>query len=147
MGKGDDPHCARALPFSPEMPDGAGEIRLWLDDDLADRKAWPGWTQVTNVEQALALINTGRVVEMSLDHDLGDDEVCGKGIELIDYLAEQQTLHGRLLWPRDGITLHSANSGGVQDMIRCIKRYAGEHYEIHQSLTSDGKPRLRFVSG
>src|SRR5664279_2370966 len=42
-----------------------------------------GWTHVTTVKQATDLLDTGRVVELSLDHDLGDDERFGRGIEVV----------------------------------------------------------------
>jgi hypothetical protein len=123
------------------------QIRLWLDDDLVDRAAPAGWTHVTSVEEATALLDTGRVVELSLDHDLSDDERVGRGIDVVDWLAEQQEVHGRILWPRDGITVHSANPGARDAMVRSIERYAAKTLQVHRSLTPSGKPRLTFVSG
>jgi hypothetical protein len=120
------------------------QIRLWVDDDLVDRAAPPGWTQVTTVREATDLLTTGRVVELSLDHDLGDDDRAGRGIEVIDWLAEQQEAHGRILWPRDGITIHSANPSGRDAMGRSIERYAGKVLQVHRSLTPSGKPRFTF---
>src|SRR5437899_2197965 len=54
------------------------EVRLWLDDDLVDRAAPPGWTHVTTAHEAIDLLDTERVVELSLDHDLGDDKLNGR---------------------------------------------------------------------
>jgi len=120
------------------------EIRLWLDDDLVDRAAPPHWEHVTTAQAAIDVLETGRVVEMSLDHDLGDDELFGRGIDVVDWLAEQQEMHRRVLWPRDGITIHSANPSGRDAMVRSIERYASKTLQVRQSLTPSGKPRLTF---
>jgi len=119
---------------------GDEEIRVWLDDDLVDRAAPPGWTHVVSVKGATDLLDRGRVVELSLDHDLGDDERFGRGIEVIDWLAEQQEVHGRVLWPRDGLVVHSANPAGRDAMIRAAERYAAKVVRVSHSLTPSGKP-------
>jgi NAD+-processing family protein with receiver domain len=120
------------------------EIRLWLDDDLVDRAAPPGWMHVTTVKEATDLLHTGRVVELSLDHDLGDGERFGRGIEVVDWLAEQQEVHERVLWPRDGTVIHSANPAGRDAMVRAIENYASRTVKVRRSLTPSGKPRLTF---
>ena len=121
-----------------------GELRVWLDDDLIDRRAPRGWTHVTAAEQACALLDRERVVELSLDHDLGDDASFGRGIDVVDWLAEQQEVHGRLVWPRDGIVLHTANAAGRDAMARTIERYAGKHLRVRRSVTGGGKCRFTF---
>lgn len=126
-----------------EIPD-QGELRVWLDDDLVDREAPAGWTQVTTSREAIELLDSGRVVELSLDHDLGDDEAFGRGIDVPDWLGEQQEVHGRVLWPRDGITLHTANPYGRDMMARAIKADAGRRLRVIVSRTRGGKPRFTF---
>jgi hypothetical protein len=121
-----------------------GDVRVWLDDLLDDRAAPEGWIQVTTADAAIALLETGRVIELSLDHDLGDDEVAGKGVHVVDYICEQQVLGSRDLWPRDGITIHSANPDGRAQMARTIERYAGELHRVHRATTASGKPRFTF---
>ena len=79
-------------------------LRVWLDDDLVDRAAPEGWIHVTTAWDAIDLLKTRRVVELSLDHDLSDDERFGRGVDVVDFIAEQQEVHGRDLWPRDGIS-------------------------------------------
>jgi hypothetical protein len=125
-----------------EVP--AGELRVWLDDLLDDRAAPPGWVHVTTAPAAIALIDRGDVVELSLDHDLGDDDVAGKGVHVVDHIAEQQVVAGRDLWPRDGITIHSANAAGRDQMVRTIERYAAELHTVRRMTTASGKPRLTF---
>jgi hypothetical protein len=123
---------------------GQNEIRLWLDDDVVDRAAPQGWVHVTTAKEVIALLDKETVVELSLDHDLGDDERFGRGIDVVDWLAEQQEVHGRSLWPRDGIIIHSANPAGRDAMVRAIEHYAARTVEVRRSLTRSGKPRLTF---
>lgn len=120
-------------------------MRVWLDDDLEDRPAPAGWMAATTAWACILLLSTGRVVELSLDHDLGDDEVCGRGIDVINWLAEQQEIHGRVLWPGDGITLHTANSSGRDTMVRAIRADAGRRLNVTEHLTGNGHRRLLFT--
>jgi hypothetical protein len=134
---------AGALLWSEGEPLPGGRLRVRLDDDLADRPASAGWVHVTSAQDAIALIGTGRVVALELDHDLGDDERYGKGIHVLDYLAERQMNAGEDLWPREGILLHSANSSAVAQMGRLIERYASELHRVRRVLDS-GQPRFDF---
>ncbi len=122
----------------------AGELRVWLDDLLDDRAAPRGWVQVTTAPAAIALLESRRVVELSLDHDLGEDELAGKGIHVVDHIAERQVVDGQDLWPRDGITLHTANAAGRDQMARAIERYAGQLHTVHRRPTANGQPRFEF---
>ena len=70
--------------------------------------------------------------------------LCGRGIDVVDWLAEQQEIHGRHLWPRDGIVIHSANPAGRDAMVRAIERYAGKIGSVRRSFTASGKPQLTF---
>jgi hypothetical protein len=119
------------------VPDS--ELRVWLDDLLDDRAAPEGRIHVTSAGAAIALLDTGWVVELSLDHDLGDDEAAGKGVHVIDHLAERQVLEGRDLWPRDGITIHSANAAGAS-------RWRGRSSATRASVTTCGGLRRRAAS-
>ena len=126
------------------MSPDAEEVRVWLDDDLVDRRAPKGWTQVTTAWDAIELLKTGRVVELSLDHDLSDDKRFGRGTDVVDFIAEQQEINDRHLWPRDGISLHTGNPYGREAMARTIRRYAekgGLH--VHESRAG-GQPKFTF---
>lgn len=122
----------------------AADIRVWLDDDLENRAAPPGWIHVRSAHEAIELLDGGHVVELSLDHDLGDDEVMGCGVDVVDHLAEQQVVAGQVLWPRDGITLHTANPYGRDAMRRTITRYAGQVLAVSETLSPGGHPVFRF---
>ena len=119
-------------------------LRVWLDDDLEDRKAPDGWVHAQTAAEAIELLETGRVVELSLDHDLGDDERAGRGIDVVNFLAEQQIAHGRNLWPRDGIRIHSANAYGRDAMVKAIKADAGRVFRVIEERTPGNQPVLRF---
>ena len=120
------------------------ELRVWLDDDLVDRAAPTGWFHVTDAASACELLDTGRVVELSLDHDLGGDDEHGRGIDVVDFLSEQQFAHDRSLWPRDGVSLHTANPEGREQMARGIERYAGAVLTVTRVVTPGGKTKLLF---
>jgi hypothetical protein len=117
-----------------------GPIRVWLDDDLVDRAAPEGWIQVTTASEAIAWLDTGNVIALSLDHDLGDDEKFGRGIDVVNWLGEQQEIHDRPLWPKEGITLHTANPYGRDAMGRAIKADAGRRFRVIEGRTPGGHP-------
>lgn len=90
-------------------------MKLWLDDT---KDAPEGWIHCHTVNLAITYCLTGQVTEASLDHDLGDFvEFGGDGIKLLDFIAE----YG--YWPKDGITIHSGNPVGRDNMQRLIDRY------------------------
>lgn len=121
---------------------GSGPIRLWLDDDLVDRAAPVGWVHVTTAWEATALLGTGRVVELSLDHDLGGDDENGTGMSVVNWLDEAARGRGADLWPREGVQLHSANPSGVEAMSRAIEAAAG--VGVRRSMTRTGHRRFTF---
>jgi hypothetical protein len=107
---------AEGRPFPRE-----GEVRVYLDDDNEVRIAPEGWVHLRTVREVCMLILQERVIELSLDNDLNGDVACGKGYQVIDFLEELHGAEGRPLWPRDGITLHTANPEGRDRMKRAIK--------------------------
>jgi len=54
-------------------------VRVFLDDE---REPPDGWRFVRWPGEAIELLETGRVVELSLDHDLGDD-ARGTGYDVV----------------------------------------------------------------
>lgn len=91
-------------------------MKVWLDDV---RPAPAGWIHVLTVTEAIELLLTDQITEISLDHDLGDYESAGgSGIKVIDWLAE----FGH--WPPDGVHIHSANPVGRESMQRSLDRYS-----------------------
>lgn len=113
-----------------------GELRVWLDDDPVDRKAPEGWIHLRSAREVCFLLLTGRVVELSLDNDLNNDEnddEFGSGFQVLDFLEEQHFSANNPRWPRDGVAIHSANTNAVERMVRTIEavcRRDGITYEV-----------------
>jgi hypothetical protein len=96
-----------------------GTIRVWLDDV---RDAPAGWTRAYTAREAIALLEAGGVTEISLDHDLGDDEKFGTGYDVACWIEERVAVHG---FEPPTIKIHSANSVGrarMQQAIESIER-------------------------
>lgn len=127
------------------IPD-EGDLRVWLDDDLETRAAPEGWIHLISAREVCFLLLSGRIVELSLDHDLSDDQRFGTGRQVIDFIEEQQEAQGRLLWPRDGIVLHTANAKGRDVMAKVIRDRAGRDLVVDEDRTPAGKPRFRFYA-
>ena len=57
-------------------------MKVWLDDE---RPAPPGWKHCLWPDEVIKLLKTGRVTEISLDHDLGND-ARGTGMDVLNWL-------------------------------------------------------------
>ena len=77
-------------------------MKVFLDDM---RTPPEGWVLVFWPEEAIVLLRTGEVTDLSLDHDLGDD-VRGTGYDVLLWLEEAVALTD---FKPPGITIHSAN--------------------------------------
>lgn len=89
-------------------------MRVFLDDE---RTTPEGWVRVYWPDEAIALLESGAVEELSLDHDLGDDE-RGTGYDVVLWIEEAVALRG-FKPPR--IFVHSANSSARDKMIAGIQ--------------------------
>lgn len=95
-------------------------MRIFLDDE---RLTPEGWVRAYWPEEVIRLIEAGGVTEVSLDHDLGDDD-HGTGYTVLVWLEEQVALN-RLRPPK--LSVHSANSSARLKMgaaIQSIERLA-----------------------
>lgn len=84
-------------------------MKLYLDDE---RPTPDGWVGCRWPEEVIALLRAGGVEEVSLDHDLGDDE-RGTGYDVILWIERAVALEG-FAPPR--LRVHSANSAARQRM-------------------------------
>ncbi len=89
-------------------------MKVYLDDE---RKTPEGWVRVYWPEEVIELLKTGKVTEISLDHDLGDDE-HGTGYDVVVWIEEQVYTNG-FVPPKMGV--HSANSSAREKMESGIK--------------------------
>jgi hypothetical protein len=89
---------------------GKANMKVFLDDE---RPTPDGWHRVFWPDEAIRLLQTGAVEEISLDHDLGDD-TRGTGYDVILWIEEAVALRA-FRPPR--IIVHSANSSAVEKML------------------------------
>ena len=61
-------------------------MKLYLDDE---RKTPVGWVRVFWPDEAIAWLKTEMVTEISLDHDLGDDD-RGTGYDVILWIENRE---------------------------------------------------------
>ncbi len=96
-------------------------MKLYLDDE---RKTPVGWVRVFWPEEAIAWLKTEMVTEISLDHDLGDDD-RGTGYDVILWI-ENEVMTNNLIPPQ--IHIHSANVSARRKMelrIMAINSFLG----------------------
>lgn len=100
-------------------------MKVFLDDE---RQTPEGWVRVYWPDEAIALLHTGEVTHISLDHDLGDD-ARGTGYDVVLWIEKAVAQHGFI---PPAITLHSANTSAHVKMeaeIRSIERLAEQEIQ------------------
>ena len=100
--------------------EGQSGMKVYLDDE---RPTPPGWVPVRWPAEAIRLLETGEVTEISLDHDLGDD-TRGTGYTVILWLEEAVATRG---FRPPLIAVHTANASARQKMllgVQSIERLA-----------------------
>lgn len=97
-------------------------MKIYLDDE---RIAPAGWTQVRWPDEVIELLKTGKVTELSLDHDLGNDE-RGTGYDILLWLEEQVVCNDFI---PPVIHIHTANPAArirMEGAIRSIRTRIGK---------------------
>ncbi len=97
-------------------------MQVYLDDDLVYRPTPSGWVRTLTAHETIELLKTGKVVEVSLDHDLGDEAVCGCGYDVINWIEQEVALNG---FTPPLIRIHTANSSARSKMelgVRSIEK-------------------------
>ncbi|GAB3358479.1 cyclic-phosphate processing receiver domain-containing protein [Lysobacter tyrosinilyticus] len=84
-------------------------MRVYLDDE---RLTPDGWVRVYWPDEAISLLEQGAVTEISLDHDLGDDQ-RGTGYDVIAWIEEAVALRN---FKPPLIHVHSANPAARERM-------------------------------
>ena len=90
-------------------------MKVYLDDA---RDAPAGWIRVRWPRVAIELLKTGQVTDLSLDHDLGDDE-RGSGYDVVLWI-EEAVATGSFVPPR--MVVHSANAPARAKMEAGLER-------------------------
>jgi len=94
-------------------------MKLYLDDE---RTPPEGWTLVRWPANAISILQSGEVTELSLDHDLGNDAI-GTGYDVLTWLEGQ--VWGQDFVPPGVIKVHSANPAvriRMEQAVASIKR-------------------------
>lgn len=84
-------------------------MKVYLDDE---RDTPEGWVRVYWPADAIDLLKTGKVQEISLDHDLGDDD-RGTGYDVVLWI-EEQVIDNEFNPPI--VHVHTANVSARQKM-------------------------------
>lgn len=93
------------------------ELRVFLDDE---RRPSAGWRHVRWPDEAIELLKTGAVIEISLDHDLGNDS-HGTGYDVLLW-KEHAVACERFVSP--GISVHTANPAARLRMLGAVAEIA-----------------------
>lgn len=102
-------------------------VKVWLDDI---RPAPQGFEWAKDVFTATTFFNHYEVIEMSLDHDLGEsvygETPVDNGVDLIKWMSRNIVPDK---WPST-ITIHSMNPGGAKRMEALLLDYAPRFVKI-----------------
>ena len=97
-------------------------MKVYLDDE---RETPRGWVRVYWPDEAIELLQSENVTELSLDHDLGNDN-RGTGYDAIKWI-EEQVATSNFVPPK--IKVHSANISarkkmelGIESIVRLASR-------------------------
>ena len=85
-------------------------MKVFLDDE---RETPEGWFRVYTPEQAIGLLEVGMVTHISLDHDLGSDDIFGTGYDVVLWV-EEQVATNNFVPPR--MLVHSSNASACEKM-------------------------------
>jgi hypothetical protein len=90
-------------------------MHVYLDDE---RPCPEGWLQVRWPDEAIGLLMSGKVVEISLDHDLGDDK-RGTGYDVLLWIERAVAMDG---FVPPTMRIHSANSSARKKMELAVEK-------------------------
>lgn len=96
-------------------------MKVYLDDERQPPDA--SWTPVRWPAEAIALLKTGAVTEISLDHDLGGD-YDSSGYAVLLWLEEQVAAR-QMVPPR--MTVHTMNAPARVRMEAAVRRIMAFH--------------------
>jgi hypothetical protein len=129
----------RALTAAP----GSHNVKIFLDDERATPD---GWVRAYWPSEVIAYLQAGGVTEVSLDHDLGNDE-RGTGYDVVLWVEEAVATRG---FVAPILTVHSANSSARAKMeqgIAKIQRLTAEGRRSDPLLDSHRRDRESRVDG
>jgi hypothetical protein len=90
-------------------------IKVYLDDV---RNTPEGWVRAYTAQEAIDYLMSGDVETLSLDHDLGVEEIAGTGYQVLEWI--EQEVHLRDFKPPSVMMVHSANAPAAERMRQAI---------------------------
>jgi hypothetical protein len=102
-------------------------MKLWIDDLRTPPD--DSWTWAKTSTQALFLLATRKVTEVSFDHDLGGDDTSMRVAQYIERLA----FEGRRAPPKWDV--HSQNPVGKENLIKTLA--SAERYWIKAAMKKE----------
>lgn len=98
-----------------------------LEEEGECRQDWREWVVVRRVIDAIDLLSTGIVTEISLDHDLGLEHLWQTGYEVLKWIEQQVHTNPGFKCPI--IHIHTANPSAALKMHAAVKSIS-RHLEI-----------------
>jgi hypothetical protein len=86
-----------------------------INVDMGQVGDWYDWVIVRSVANVQDLLVHGLVNDLSLDHDMGDDQLSG--YDLVNWMIESGH------WPNGDITVHSRNPVGAARINAALDNY------------------------
>jgi hypothetical protein len=96
-------------------------VKVWLDDTRQPYPEPGSWVWTRTPAEAIGLLETGEVTELSLDHDLGllDGERELTGYDVVVWMEEAVVTRGFV--PPATMRVHSSNASAAAKMERGIE--------------------------
>lgn len=94
------------------------KLRVWLDDERPMPSDFTN--HVTTAQEAIDLLKTGQVDLISLDHDLGSENVYENNGYVVAEFIEEFAFNNRCL-PCIEVRIHTANSSARTKMESAIR--------------------------
>ena len=97
-------------------------MKVYLDDE---RKTPEGWHRTYSAQETIELLKTGKVTELSLDHDLAFEHYAGKldsrtGYAVVAWMENEVRDNPDFEMPK--VQLHTMNPVGREHMAAGLKR-------------------------
>ena len=103
-------------------------MKLWLDDERPEPL---GWCRAYTASEAVELLSTEKVTEISLDHDLGDKGIPEQtGYTVLQWI-EKEVFENCFVPPK--IHIHTANSSARDKMLMAVWVIERQH-RINQGI-------------
>lgn len=91
-------------------------MKVWLDDERPCPHDYN--LHIKTADEAIELLKTGKVIKISLDHDLGTDDLNNTGYKVAKFI-EEGAFKKELKYIE--VNIHTANPIGRKNMLTAIR--------------------------